>query len=266
MTSTVDTANAAQSYDAVAPFYDDFTAHHDYELWTGAILAAARRHGLSGKRLLDVGCGTGKSFLPFVGQGWSVVACDLSLEMLARAAEKVSAEDVALHQADVRALPDLGPCDLVLALDDVLNHVEGDDLVVALDGLRRNLSPNGVLVFDCNTELTYRSFFAATEDCDLPDGVAVWRGRVDSALWRPGQEAVADLEAFRRTPAGDWQQHATVRQHHHPPASVVSALAVAGLELLGLYGHGFDAQLVQPLDEQEHTKALYIARDQRAER
>ena len=39
-----------------------------------------------GERVLDVACGTGKSFMPFLARGWDVTACDLSPAMLARAA------------------------------------------------------------------------------------------------------------------------------------------------------------------------------------
>ncbi len=37
------------AYEAIAPVYDDFTAHHDYELWLGALLPKAERHGLGGR-------------------------------------------------------------------------------------------------------------------------------------------------------------------------------------------------------------------------
>jgi ubiquinone/menaquinone biosynthesis C-methylase UbiE len=47
-----------------------------------AILPIARSHGLSGRRLLDVGCGKGKSFLPMLARGWKVTACDISPSML----------------------------------------------------------------------------------------------------------------------------------------------------------------------------------------
>src|SRR3954452_15991093 len=72
-------------YDAMAPDYDLFTAHHDYGTWTRLIEALATECGLEGRRLLDLGCGTGKRFEPFLERGWDVTACDLSPEMLARA-------------------------------------------------------------------------------------------------------------------------------------------------------------------------------------
>src|SRR4051812_33686781 len=107
MLTTTPPDGARLAYDQLAPFYDAFTAHHDYELWTSALLDLARRHGLRGNRLLDAACGTGKSFEPFVRRGWHVTACDVSPEMLARAARKTGA-DAELHVADLNALPAFG--------------------------------------------------------------------------------------------------------------------------------------------------------------
>src|SRR4249919_4181068 len=79
---------ALDTYQAMAPVYDDFTAHHDYEGWLTDLLKALERRGLTGRRLLDVACGTGKSFLPMLPRGWQVTGCDLSPAMLALAEEK----------------------------------------------------------------------------------------------------------------------------------------------------------------------------------
>jgi hypothetical protein len=45
--------HAAVAYDASAAFYDDFTAHHDYDGWIRALERLALEHGLAGPRLLD---------------------------------------------------------------------------------------------------------------------------------------------------------------------------------------------------------------------
>ena len=63
------TDQATQAYDALAPFYDEFTAHHDYEAWIGALEQLARAHGLRGRRQLDVACGTGNITAPLAPRG-----------------------------------------------------------------------------------------------------------------------------------------------------------------------------------------------------
>ncbi len=83
-------ADAGEVFDDFADYYDRFTAHHDYELWMDRLERLALTHGLRGRRLLDVACGTGKSLLPLLDRGYEAVGCDLSERMLARAAPKVA--------------------------------------------------------------------------------------------------------------------------------------------------------------------------------
>src|SRR5580765_2825792 len=124
---TVLTADgAAHAYAALARHYDVLTKAFQHERWLERLESLALAHGLSGDRLLDVACGTGKSFLPLLHRGYHVTACDISEEMLAVARGRVGPE-VELLQADVRDLPPLGPFDLVTWLDDAVNYLLGDD-------------------------------------------------------------------------------------------------------------------------------------------
>lgn len=144
------------AYDAIARFYDRFTAHHDYDTWVTALERLSLDNGLSGRRLLDVGCGTGKSFLPFAARGYEVVACDASAAMAAVAATK--APDVPIRVCDVREMPVLGSFDLIVSLDDCLNHLlEPTGLILAFERIARNLAPSGLVIFDVNTLGTFRS-------------------------------------------------------------------------------------------------------------
>ncbi len=185
------------AYQAIAPVYDDFTAHHDYELWLGQLLPKVEAHGLEGKRLLDVGCGTGKSFIPMLERGWEVTACDISASMVELARAKVG-ERAALSVADMRELPVFGEFDLVFCLDDAVNYLfDVGELERALTGMRRNLAPTGLLMFDVNTLQTYRTFF--TEEVEVErDGLRLrWHGRSTAdAEPRSIAEASFEVEAL----------------------------------------------------------------------
>jgi SAM-dependent methyltransferase len=250
---------AEHAYEAIAPVYDDFTSHHDYDLWLGELLPRLRAHGLGGTRLLDVGCGTGKSFLPMLAQGWEVTACDLSPSMLELARAKAG-DAAKLSVADMRELPVLGEFDLVWALDDAVNYLlSGEELGAALNGMRANLAPGGLLMFDVNTLHAYRSFFAETQRIESGGRRLVWRGQ-SSADAAPGSISEARFEV---EPIDDGlapvQTHVH-RQRHFPEAEVLGLIEAAGLERLDVFGHGFDAVLEQPLEELVHTKAIYMAR------
>lgn len=119
--------SALRTYEAVAPFYDDFTRGYGYEseCWTDRLLALAEAAGLEGNRLLDVGCGTGLTSLPMLERGWQVTACDLSPAMLEVARAKAG-ERARFLLADMRSLPCLGEFDLIWAVNEPL-EIEGDE-------------------------------------------------------------------------------------------------------------------------------------------
>src|SRR5438067_491847 len=122
---------AVAAYELLAPFYDLYTHDYGHEEWLANIEAIALGHGLDGHRLLDVGCGTGKSFLPMLARGYDVTACDISPRMVERAREAGDAFGAEVFVADARELPEVGPFDLAMALDDALNYVlSGEELAM----------------------------------------------------------------------------------------------------------------------------------------
>jgi SAM-dependent methyltransferase len=247
------TGDAKAAYEAFAPVYDIFTAHYHDELWIGELVSALERNGLSGNRLLDVACGTGRSFLPMLKRGWDVTACDISPGMLERAQAKVG-KAVPLSVADMRSLPELGKFDLVWALDDSINYLLGEDeLLKALNGMGANLAPGGLLLFDVNTLVAYRSFFAETVVVERDGRRLVWRGQTPSDA-APGSICEAILEED----GGPTKTHEH-RQRHFADAEIRSVVERAGLALVDSYGLFTDGMLRQPLDEGAHTKAVYVA-------
>jgi SAM-dependent methyltransferase len=248
------------TYDRFAPFYDAFTAHHRYDEWTATLEALARRHGLAGNRLLDVACGTGKSFLPYLERGYEVTACDVSPGMLEIAAAKAGGR-ADLVVADMKELPRLGSFDLVACIDDAVNHLLAhDELVAALAGLRRNLAPGGVVVFDTNTLMAYRSFYSRITVVPEEAQVLVWEG-CETPDFEAGGLARASLAALRRGDDGWWTRtEIEVPQRHYGEQEVRDALRAAGLECAGVYGMHLDGSTDVGFDEMANSKAVYIAR------
>jgi SAM-dependent methyltransferase len=245
------------AYEAIAPVYDDFTAHHDYELWLGELLPRLERRGLRQGRLLDVGCGTGKSFLPMLARSWEVTACDISPSMLALARDKLAGQAVTLHVADMRALSQYGEFELVWALDDAVNYLlSREELLKALRGMRRNIAPGGFLVFDLNTLRAYRSFFAESTAIERGGLRLTWEGQAKPTV-APGSVVEARFEA--NSESGLHVAPHLHRQRHFPEAEVQTTCAEAGLEIIETFGHGDDASFQQPLDEAKHMKAVYLA-------
>jgi SAM-dependent methyltransferase len=257
MTITLD-SDATCAYAALAPAYDLLTEGYAYGPWLAAIERLALMHGLAGRRLLDVGCGTGKSFLPMLDRGFEVTACDISPEMVAEARHKVGARAEVLV-ADMRRLPELGEYDLITCLDDGINHLlEPEEVVDAFECLRANLAPGGLLVFDINTLLAYRDVPDVVVEDD--DRLLHWRGGL-AELAAPGEEAEVVIDVFTHEGDGLWRRSVSRQRHrHHPVEEIWEIAEEAGLEVAALVGQRPGAVLDDELDERVHHKAVFVLR------
>lgn len=243
---------ALAAYEAFASAYDAFTSRNDYELFLSQALPELRRCGLAEVgRLLDVGCGSGNSFLPMLARGWSVVGCDISPAMIEIAREKAG-PDVPLHVIDMRELPVFGEFELVWAIDDAVNYlVEDGDLEAAVAAMGANLAPGGLLVFDVNTLATYRGGFSAREVSERGGVRVVWDGLAATDM-EPGSVCEARLE-------GDGFETHLHRQRHHPEAAVHAAIEAAGLRLANAFGYDDEMNIFHPPDELANSKIAYVA-------
>lgn len=248
-------SDTKSAYDRFAPIYDEFNAANDYEMWFGLLLPELEKRGL-GKagRLLDAGCGTGRAFAPMLRRGWEIQGCDLSPGMIEEARRKFG-DAVPLAVADLTELPVFGEFDLVWALNDVVNYLTGDgDLVRALEGMRANLAPAGLVLFDANTLALFNSHFTGEGENEMSVGEWRWRGLTAAA--EPGG-------AFEAEISGNGVETHAHRQRHYPAEQVRDAIAAAGLVHLASLGQreaGDKVVLTDPVDEKRDHKTIHIAR------
>lgn len=247
---------ARETYEAIASAYDEYVSALGYEneRWTGTILAQAEESGLEGRRLLDVGCGTGLSAIPMLDRGWEVTACDVSPSMLEIARGRIG-DRVELLLADMRELPELGEFDLVWALNEPVNYLANEgELEATLAGMGRNLAPQGVGALDTMTLKTVRFFFGEEAVVEGNGKRFLWRGSVspeevlsgsthDVSFEVEGEPSLTHLHRFR----------------HFPEAQVLAAIEAAGLRSVGVFGEE-DGDLYPGLDEERHTQAVYFFR------
>jgi SAM-dependent methyltransferase len=251
---------ALAAYESFAPFYDQYTHDYAYEPWLANIEQAALEHGLRGNRLLDVGCGTGKSFLPMLYRGYEVTACDISPAMVARARAAAGA-DAEVLVADARCLPVLGRFDLVTSIDDALNYLLSDEeLAMAFEGVARNLRPGGIFAFDLNTLGAYQSHFPGDTTADIDGTFFCWR-RLANGPVDAGATFTAIVEVFATEDGECWHRSSSTHvQRHHPHEVIHRLLGDAGLELVAVYGQREGGRLERCADPFTCMKVDYFAR------
>jgi SAM-dependent methyltransferase len=245
---------ALQTYEALAPSYDDFTLGYGYkyETWTATLLARAEKEGLHGDRMLDVACGTGFSFIPLLERGWRVTGCDLSPAMIEAARAKVG-DRAELLVADMRELPELGEFDLIWSINSAMNYLlSTEELTAALAGMRRNLAPQGLIVFDLLSLKTAQSFFSGEFTVERDEKRFLWKGSLAAGEVASGAIGGGQLEE-----AGNPKPVETHRMRHFGEAEVLAVIEAAGLRCLRVLGED-DGKLRERLDEVTHPTAVYI--------
>lgn len=245
-----------QTYEELAPSYDAFTLGYGYqfETWTATLLSRAEQEGLQGERLLDVACGTGFSFIPLLERGWQVTGCDLSPAMVEGARAKVG-DRAELLVADMRELPDLGEFDLIWSINSAMNYLlSTDELVATLSGMRRNLAPQGLALFDLLSLKTARTFFVDELPVEREGKKFLWKGSLAADEVVPGAIGGGRLEEEGRSNPAAFH-----RMRHFGEAEVLAAIEAAGLQCVRVLGEK-DGSLHEDLDEEDQPTALYICR------
>lgn len=155
------------AYETLAAMYDALMDDVDYEAWADYIDRMLQKHGGPGKRLLDLGCGTGCISIPLAQRGYQVTGVDISEEMLAAAREKSRALqlDIDWRKQDLTSLQLFDEAgnemvfDVAIATFDVFNHLtDPEDLQMLFHTLNPLLADEGVLLFDVQTPYKLREY------------------------------------------------------------------------------------------------------------
>jgi SAM-dependent methyltransferase len=245
------------AYEALAIAYDALTADYPYGRWLSAIAALLSELGAEGRRLLDLACGTGKSFVPMLERGHAVTACDVSPAMASLAARK--APTARVFVADMCTLGRCGAFDLVTCLDDALNYLlDEDELAGALQTARANLAPGGLAVWDVNALTMYRTSFATDLVIERDGFFIAWSGSAPPQV-EPNAVVEATIDVFAPQSAG-WSRARGVHRQRHWPSGVVARIAhESGLRIVATRGQRRGALLDRFVDEGLHSKILFVA-------
>ncbi|WP_114766257.1 malonyl-ACP O-methyltransferase BioC [Vibrio rhodolitus] len=132
----------ADSFGKAAASYDK---HAAFQREVGSRLLDLLPQDLSGKQVLDLGCGTGFFSQQLLARGAQVICCDLSSEMLQQAQARCGHQGMQYQQGDAESLPFAAH-----QFDYVFSSLAlqwCDDLSVPLAEMRRVTRRGGSVVF-----------------------------------------------------------------------------------------------------------------------
>lgn len=148
-----------EAYTSFAKVYDTFMDNVPYKEWADYLGKILKEYGIDDGLVLDLGCGTGNMTEMLASSGYDMIGVDNAEEMLEIAMEKKveSGHDILYLLQDMREFELYGTVRAVISACDSVNYITDDEDLTEVFRLVNNyLDPEGLFVFDFNTEYKYR--------------------------------------------------------------------------------------------------------------
>lgn len=135
-------------YKIFSKLYDKFMEYSDYGAWEEAVETLITIGKPDGRKLLDIGCGTGE-LLNRMAKKYECSGMDISEEMLKIAHKKLKHRDVKLFLGDMVEFDTGEKYDIMLSMFDTVNHILSvEELESHFYFVANSLKENGVYIFD----------------------------------------------------------------------------------------------------------------------
>lgn len=169
------------SYEGFAHLYDTLTFDVDYENIADFLTHRLKANGITKGLVLDLACGTGTLTLALARKGYEMLGADASEDMLSVARQKQGAENILFLNQPMEEFELYGTVDAIVCVLDSINYLtEPGALEKTLALCANYLDPNGVLIFDVNSEYKFRQVLAQeTYTYETDDIFYVWENDFD---------------------------------------------------------------------------------------
>lgn len=251
-----------EAYTGFAEIYDTLMDDIPYEDWAAYLCGVLKEYGIGEGLVLELGCGTGSLTELLAKAGYDMIGADSSEQMLQAAVEKreESGLDILYLLQDMREFELYGSVRAVVSVCDCVNYLAGyEELAGVLKLVHHYLDPDGILVFDLNTEYKYRELLGdktiaeSREDCAF-----IWENSYDGETRMNEYDLTLFIreegECYRRYEETHYQRAFTLDE-------VREAVRESGLELEAVC----DAFTGHPVRE-DSERVCVIARKKGQER
>jgi SAM-dependent methyltransferase len=228
-----------------------------YDKWQIIVEEYSKKYQVSGKRLLDLACGTGELSCRFAMQGYQVTGVDLSEDMLAVAMAKADEEGLKIpfFQQNMAELEIMDKFDLITIFCDSINYLLSEQEVLqTFEGVANHLTEDGLFLFDVHTEHKMENIFKDQTFTHIDEDICyIWncfQGEFPLSVEH-------ELTFFVSDSSG--KKYDRVEEYHFqrsfPIQQYISWLDLAGFNTMHILG---DLENQPPTEETE--RVLFIAR------
>ena len=242
-----------EAYTSFAQVYDLFMDNIPYLEWCNYITSLLQEHQITDGLILDLGCGTGTLTEALSKKGYDMIGIDSSPEMLEIATEKhlASGSNSLYLLQDMRNFELYGTVKAVISICDSINYILTQEELIQVFSLVNNyLDPEGIFLFDLNTEYKYHTLLADNTIAEVrEDSSFIWENYYDFDTKINEYNLTLFLkekkELYRRYTETHYQRSYSLED-------IQSALEKAGLTFLAAY----DAFTREPV--KEDSERIYL--------
>lgn len=140
-------------FDLYAKYYDLLYKDKDYFGESEYVNRLIEKFRPSSKRILDLGCGTGRHDIIFAENGYDVTGVEMAEAMIEKAnynlSKKKSHLNVEFVKSDIRNMRLSGKYDVIISLFHVISYqTTNRDLRMAFTTVKEHLKEDGIFIFD----------------------------------------------------------------------------------------------------------------------
>lgn len=251
-----------EAYTSFAEVYDTFMDNVPYKEWGEYLAKLLGSYEITDGLVLDLGCGTGSMTEVLAEKGYDMIGVDNSGEMLEIAMRKKeeSGQDILYLMQDMREFELYGTVRAVVSVCDSVNYITDEKELEQVFRLVNNyLDPEGIFIFDFNTEYKYRDILGDQTIAEDRDGCSfIW----ENYYYEDEQMNEYELTLFIREKEELYRKYQELHLQKAYTLDMIKELVTwAGLEFVTAY----DAYTMNPPHE-ESERICVVAREQGKER
>ena len=172
-----------EQYTNFAKVYDLFMDNVPYDKWVEQIKDILYKENIKDGLICDLGCGTGAITERLANLGYDMIGIDNSYDMLDVAMEKkyASGNDILYLCQDMREFELYGTVRAIISRCDSLNYIrELSELKEVFSWVNNYLDPNGLFIFDMNTEYKYQNILGDNTFAEVREQASfIWENTYD---------------------------------------------------------------------------------------
>ena len=172
-----------EQYTNFAKVYDLFMDNVPYDKWVEQMKDILYKENIKDGLICDLGCGTGAITERLANLGYDMIGIDNSYDMLDVAMEKkyASGHDILYLCQDMREFELYGTVRAIISRCDSLNYIrELSELKEVFAWVNNYLDPNGIFIFDMNTEYKYQNILGDNTFAEVREQASfIWENTYD---------------------------------------------------------------------------------------